>query len=596
MASTHSWENRSGHHKWAVLDDTELKSLWGECSDDEFEETEETPGSELVTLLLDHMVHGRLSCQQCSELMFWAEKSGIKEAAPFSLKPGSSSGHAAHKLRKALGYLNSTDLYDATVPGHSRHDLDRTLHTVPILPFHEQVAESFDKDVGLLTKLQELKAAGDLPPVYTDHPVVREHPGEPVIPIAIFIDAVPYSQTDSVLGCWCLNVVTGIRFLWAVFRKRHMCQCGCRGWCTFNVIFRLAAWSIMALADKAWPSERHDGSPFCDSDSARAKKAGTPFMWRCACIYLKGDWAEYTHTFGFPAWNDSIRACFACAGCGPDMFVHAGNTPESLRWSCNEQGSYDEACNRCEVKVEVRTEPEQHKLVTNLAWDKRAKGGRRLVKDVPEKGLRVGDRLEPSGGLVDIGALESVPLPVFLVFWRPSEESIARHRNPLFANEKLGVTAEKSMTVDTLHAFYLGVMLVWCRVCLWVLLKSGVYGPGATSPTGLPSCCLAMRAALFTWFKAHGRSQKLTEINDWTTSMVGDANTPKCKTKASETWTLLLFLMYELAKFGQRVGPDCHRLAMAGECLRSIVFAWRGCGWNVKAGVVQVVLITDRPV
>ena len=117
MAATHSWENRSGHHKWAVLDDAdELQSLWGECSDDEFEETEETPGSELVTLLLDHMVHGRLSCQQCSELKFWAEKSGIKEAAPFSLKPGSSSGHAAHKLRKALGYLNSTDLYDAAVP------------------------------------------------------------------------------------------------------------------------------------------------------------------------------------------------------------------------------------------------------------------------------------------------------------------------------------------------------------------------------------------------------------------------------------------------------------------------------------------------
>jgi hypothetical protein len=243
------------------------------------------------------------------------------------------------------------------------------------LPLHEQIAKSLSDNPGSLTKLAELKASGDLPRAYVEHPVVCANPNEPVIPIAMFMDAVPYTHTDSVLGCWGLNVLTNERFLFGVIRKRNLCRCGCKGWCTYNIVFQLAAWSFEALAKNVWPSERHTGDIWLPSDSKRASMAGQPLAHICACMYVKGDWAEYAHTFGLPAWNDGLRACFACAGFGADLFVHAGNGPDMLRWPCNRRGDYDAACDRCEHRVTVTTTVERTRLAKLLRWDKRPRGG-----------------------------------------------------------------------------------------------------------------------------------------------------------------------------------------------------------------------------
>eukprot|EP00973_Karenia_brevis_P060959 8477331-Karenia_brevis.AAC.1 len=41
---------------------------------------------------------------------------------------------------------------------------------------------------------------GDLPKGYEEHPVVKNNPGEPVLPLGLFVDAVPYSQVDELEG------------------------------------------------------------------------------------------------------------------------------------------------------------------------------------------------------------------------------------------------------------------------------------------------------------------------------------------------------------------------------------------------------------
>ncbi len=331
--SSHSWESYEDPvHAWDSDGPDDAGGFWGEVSDDDFAEEPVTPGQQLVSRLLEHMLYSRLSSTQCCELMYGAKQAGVAEAKPYSLKPGSSTGHAARKLKAALGHNVSTDLYEAGVPGHSRHDLERTSHLVSFMPLHEQIARSMEQDVGTLTKLIALKASGDLPPIYTQHKVVTDHPDEPVLPIAIFMDAVPYSQTDSVLGCWGLNVLSGERFLFGVLRKRNACRCGCKGWCSYDVLFRIARWSLEALAKKAWPTSRHTGEPWLPSDSARADLVGQPFPVRCACLYIKGDWAEYAHTLGLHSWTDGIRPCFVCAGLGSDLFVGAINDAVSLRW------------------------------------------------------------------------------------------------------------------------------------------------------------------------------------------------------------------------------------------------------------------------
>ncbi len=128
--------------------------------------------------------------------------------------------------------------------------------------------------VSYRSELARLKASSDLPPVYLQHKIVLDHPTEDVVPVALFIDAVPYSQSDSVLGAWGVALLTGHRFLFAALRKRNTCRCGCRGWCSFYTLFEIATWSLESLAAAKWPATRHDGSQFRIAGRARAARAG----------------------------------------------------------------------------------------------------------------------------------------------------------------------------------------------------------------------------------------------------------------------------------------------------------------------------------
>ena len=61
---------------------------------------------------------------------------------------------------------------------------------------------------------------GSFPPCYKDHPVVAAHPGEEVLPVNLFVDDVPYSHNDSVVGFWLINCLTDSRYLLCGLRKQ----------------------------------------------------------------------------------------------------------------------------------------------------------------------------------------------------------------------------------------------------------------------------------------------------------------------------------------------------------------------------------------
>ena len=66
-----------------------------------------------------------------------------------------------------------------------------------------------------------------------------------------------------------------------------------------------------------------------------------------------------------------------------------------------------------------------------------------------EDRLRKGDRLEPGADLWDTSDFDTKPLPFTCIFWRPGNESLAKHRCPLM-DEELGITIETLM-IDVLH-------------------------------------------------------------------------------------------------------------------------------------------------
>ena len=67
--AAHSWETLGSSHSWERLPGGDLGDFWGECSDDEYTEVADTAGSELVKLIVEHNLTGRLSAKQCCTLL-----------------------------------------------------------------------------------------------------------------------------------------------------------------------------------------------------------------------------------------------------------------------------------------------------------------------------------------------------------------------------------------------------------------------------------------------------------------------------------------------------------------------------------------------
>ena len=63
----------------------------------------------------------------------------------------------------------------------------------------------------------------EVPHVYFQHPVAQRS-GNTAIPIAVYLDGVPYSQVDSTTGFWIINLVSMRRHFCVAWRKRLSCR------------------------------------------------------------------------------------------------------------------------------------------------------------------------------------------------------------------------------------------------------------------------------------------------------------------------------------------------------------------------------------
>jgi hypothetical protein len=527
-----------------------------------------------------------LNANQFCTLMHWISECGVAKAKPYGMAPGKASGKYMRHVDKVVGYAAcSGDLYEMQVPGHGKHDLSRTLHNVIVLPCHEGLAQDMEAHA-YRHRVREYLDSADLPRAYTEHPKVRDQPPGSVAPVALYIDAVPYSQTDSVIGFWLECMATTKRHLFAIFRKRQLCRCGCRGWCTFHSLFLMIRWCLAALAEGVWPDMRHDGQPWRLSDVSRQAKAGSAMVFKAACVFVKGDWAEYASTLGFPNWMDGLRPCFECPAHGADMYSPLGHTVNALRWVCNDDTDYEAACVRCEVQVMLSADT-KNIVLNHLRWDKRKDGshGRALAQDIPQLGLLANDRLEPCDACPDVGAFEELAPPCRVLFWRLNRESLAKHRNPLFC-DAVGISPKRNLTIDLLHAFYLGVMNVWCRAAVWCLLLSSTYGNIGSADELLQNGVLALRHQLMQWYRTLAPTGT-TRVSDLTPKMLGTRSDTRCKTKGAETHGMLLFLIHQLETYSAMTGENGVRLLQAGRNLARMVDIWKSCTFKVPIALRQ---------
>ena len=163
-------------------------------------------------------------------------------------------------------------------------------------------------------------------------------------------------------------------------------------------------------------------------------------------------------------------------------------------------------------------------------------------------------------------------------------ETLCRHRCPLRSAPDVGLTPTRAVAVDSLHCFYLGVMAAFCKALLWTIFESRVWGDLGTEGENIQVAVQMFRSHQTAWYKQRAQvfpQERLTRLGKFSRKSVGTRNNQEFKAKAAETWCVMLFLLDQVRRFGERLGMNHQRLLRAGECLERIVMIWREHKWII---------------
>lgn len=523
----------------------------------ESELSRQEAGLELFNYIVHLKTSNLIAAKHACILSWWAWKSGVagpvKDLAmsPETTQSGHFSRH--YDLVSRCKPSEAEDWYKLPVPLTLRADGARKICETETLVPHEVLLEEVWSDNTLPAKLEAAKTDGTLPQSYTQHAAVKGEPSRPVYPLYFYVDGVAFARHDSVVGFYLYNGLTGVRHLCAALRKSELCKCGCRGWCSLWAVLSFLSWSIGCLFRGRFPERRHDGSPFRDGeDDSRVVLAGRDMGCRAALIGIKADWAEFSSTLGFPTWSSRSDPCLFCKAVSETLFSVGGLSPMQTPCPAKTFEDYCAACARCELRRTLG--PHQFAEVrAALDFDKRRGGnqGRALRVDVPSCGLLRGDRLEPSVFTPDIGeAFDRMVPPVHVVFWRRSEETLTKHRNPLFT-EEYGVTPQSCIQVDWMHTMSLGVFGDFVAKLLQQLVANNAWAVQGSPDVRRQLSFQRLEHELFQWYKAeaargvfHSRVQRLEP------SMMGKPDAPACNLHAGETNGFVAFSEVLVQRYG----------------------------------------------
>ena len=232
-------------------------------------------------------------------------------------------------------------------------------------------------------------------------------------------------------------------------------------------------------------------------------------------------------------------------------------------------------------------------ITQKLEYD-RSRGGAQglaLTCDVPHLGLRLGDRVEPSSSLWNVSHIFKLrQFPCDIVFWRCSTETLTKHRNPLI--DSVLAFGPERILVDLLHALFLGVLKELCTTIVWELILSNAYDfPVAMTGTELhiqSAMRISVELTLFyVKWKTDHPDQHLTQIQQFSLTMVGSSFKRCCKTKGAETKGFFFFLLDQLRKRQARLQRGDIWVACA-EAMASLILAFASYPMVMTDDMVQV--------
>ena len=552
MAARHfDWED-------AQVDGDAVPDCWADVGSSDTDDDEVTKADAeirfLDAILEVHLSGCKLTSKYLCIIAHWYKLSGhTGPLSKFAVKPDSTNFN--RMVKKCLSMnKDQKKLMQISVPTYSKASMGRVERLISVKNPHEVLHNEVVGDPSLAAKLDAAIVAETLAPVYFEHPLVVEAQSRGIQAHGydMYLDGVPTTKRDGVIGIWVSLLVSVKRHLCVAIQKSRLCRCGCRGWCTLWPILNLLGWSVEALADSLFPNGRPDKLPWLDSDSERMIWAATQLALLGVCIYVKGDWAEFAYTMALASWATAGYPCFECFALRSEWMRDLELDAMSYPFQLVTQDDYDAACGACEHYVTVVSQEMHHALSRILMYDNRddTRGahGRALTVDFPALGLLRGDRLEPFELLQDVGLGFDMldEFPVQVLFWRPSSETRAKHRNPFFRRRAhVGLA---TLLEEWLHCFHLGILKDFNTQLVWELLLSDAFRVpyrGDRAPSAheyLEDGCELLRAGLLTWYKKQEPGD-YTEYQEFSYKMIGTANKRCLKAKGAELKGLLFYFV-----------------------------------------------------
>ena len=177
-----------------------------------------------------------------------------------------------------------------------------------------------------------------------------------------------------------------------------------------------------------------------------------------------------------------------------------------------------------------------------------------------------------------------------MTFWRSSRDSSARHRYPLF-DADVGVTPHRSLTVDVLHAWHLGVIKGFCCYVAWFILESSLLAGGAcgTAEERFAVSVQSLKHQLFAFYLRRHEShpeENLTRACDLTANMFGESSARVLKLKGAECCFVLLFLSDFLRRAMRRLPAEARRYKEAADAIIGLMFVWKRAGTRLTDGEI----------
>ena len=185
-------------------------------------------------------------------------------------KPDQSTGKYSMHFDKFTDFgIRSMDFYQLPVARRLKMDLGRRWDPLPFIPPHEALLDELLLDDTAEQRFQEELESENIPLVWAEREAVVEarRSGHRLPrPFALYLDGVAFNRRDSVLGVWVHWLYSDRTHLLFALRKHDACDCGCGGWCSLYPLWAALKWSFEALLRGVYPSQRHDGTDWLDTD------------------------------------------------------------------------------------------------------------------------------------------------------------------------------------------------------------------------------------------------------------------------------------------------------------------------------------------